>query len=362
VFDISRIRESESFNKELDAMTVARSKLVDVSVTPWYHLLSKTVRGAYLLREGEFDRKQWIEDRLKFLARVFAVDVAGFAVLDNHLHVLVRLASERAQEWSDEDVVRRWLRLFPPRGADRKPLKVTRAWVDLKLADAEFVKKTRTRLSDLGWFMKCLKEPLARMANQADKQTGAFWQSRYKSIAILDEEALLATCAYIDLNPLAAGMSQLPEKSEHTSIKARVDHCREKGRIDDLEAAKEGSVAGVKAAKGLESGLWLCPIEDARERGAKRPGLLDGFSLGSYLQLVDYTSRLVRRGKARVSRDVESLLSRIGTTTDVWGATIQKMFGGSLLGVAFAFSKEKLSEAAKQRGCHHIDNLSIRAI
>lgn len=49
------------------------------------------VRGALLLRGGEFDRKLWIEERLQFLAGVLAVDVAGFAVLDNHLHVLVRL-------------------------------------------------------------------------------------------------------------------------------------------------------------------------------------------------------------------------------------------------------------------------------
>jgi len=60
-----------------------------------------------LLGEGEIDRKQWIEDRLQFLASQFAVDVAGFAVLGNHLHVLVRLGPEQVDEWSDEDVVRR---------------------------------------------------------------------------------------------------------------------------------------------------------------------------------------------------------------------------------------------------------------
>ena len=260
----------------------------------WYHAISKVVRGARLLGEGDIDRRQSIEDRLKFLASLFAVDVAGFAVLDNHLHVLVRLGPERVDEWSDEEVIRRWGKLFPPRGKDRKPLKVTKAWVEAKLADAEFLKKTRERLADLGWFMKCLKEPLARMANKAEKQTGAFWQSRYKSIAVLDDEALLATCAYIDLNPVAAGMAKLPEDSEHTSIKARVDHCRESGRLDNLQAAKDGAVAGVKAAKGLERGLWLCPIEDSREKGAKRAGMLADFSLGSYLQLVDYTSRLER--------------------------------------------------------------------
>ena len=340
-------------------MTVARSQLVDVAVTPWYHVISKVVRGARLLGEGEVDRKQWIEDRLQFLASVFAVDVAGFAVLDNHLHVLVRLEPERVEDWSDEDVVRRWGKLFPPRGKDRRPLKVSRQWVESKLADAAFIKKARERLADLGWFMKCLKEPLARLANKEDQQTGAFWQSRYKSIAVLDEEALLATCAYIDLNPVAAGIAKLPEESAHTSIKSRIDHCRHKGRLDDLQAARLGSVVGVKGARGLESGLWLCPIEDTRSKGAKRPGLLDGFSLGSYLQLVDYTSRLIRHRKARVPAEVAAMLTRIGTNVDVWNATLRKMFGGpNLLGVAFAFHKENLATAARHRGCHHIDNLS----
>ena len=339
-------------------MTVARSELVDVAVTPWYHVISKTVRGAFLLREGAHDRKQWIEDRLGFLAGVFSIDVAGFAVLDNHMHVLVRLAPERTQDWTGEDVVRRWARLFPPRAADRQPVKVTDEWVARKAADEKFVLKARARLADLGWFMKCLKEPLARLANKADSQTGAFWQSRYKSIAILDEEALLATCAYIDLNPVAAGIASLPEESEHTSVKVRVDHCREQDRMPDLQASRAGSVDGVKVVVGLEDDLWLCPIEDARRTG-DRAGMLESFGLGSYLQLLDYTSRLVRRGKARISPGVQSMLDRLGTSKEVWASTVLKMFRRSMpVGIAFAFKREKLRAAAAHRGCHHVDNLN----
>jgi len=69
--------------------------------------------------------------------------------------------------------------------------------------------------------MKSLREPLARMANKQDGCTGAFFEGRYKSIAILDEEALLSVCAYIDSNPVAAGIVALPEESPHTSIKER---------------------------------------------------------------------------------------------------------------------------------------------
>jgi REP element-mobilizing transposase RayT len=340
-------------------MTVARSQLVDVNVTPWYHVISKTVRGASLLGQGQEDRKQWIEDRLEELSRVFAVEIAGFAVLDNHLHVLVRLCPELASTWTDAEVVRRWADVFPPRGSDRAPLEITQAWLDEKLRDAEFVARTRLRLADLGWFMKCLKEPLARRANREDNCRGAFWQGRYKSIAILDDEALLATCAYIDLNPVAAGIASTPEASPYTSVHSRIEHCREQDRLDDLQAAREGSVAAAEAAWGLDSDHWLCPLGDERGHGAVRVGVLEGLSLGSYLQLVDWTSRLTRDCKARVSSQVASILDRLGTSAEVWQATLQKLFSRSTeLGVAFAFHRERLKEAAARRGCHHIANLN----
>ena len=59
--------------------------------------------------------------------------------------------------------------------------------------------------------MKCLKEPLSRLANREEQTRGAFFEGRFKSVAILDEESLLATCAYIDLNPVAAGIAEVPE-------------------------------------------------------------------------------------------------------------------------------------------------------
>jgi len=61
------------------------------------------------------------------------------------------------------------------------------------------------------------------------------FEGRFKGVAILDEESLLATCAYIDLNPVAAGIAQVPEASEHTSIKERVDHVKAQGPTDDLK-------------------------------------------------------------------------------------------------------------------------------
>ena len=69
-------------------MTIARSQLVDPAVTRWYHCMSKCVRSADLLTKVPDDRKAWIEQRLQELAQIFAVDVAGFTLMDNYLHLL----------------------------------------------------------------------------------------------------------------------------------------------------------------------------------------------------------------------------------------------------------------------------------
>ena len=215
-------------------MTMPRAHLVDPALTRWYHCVTRCVRRAFLLSEGEFNRREWIEQRLQELAGIFAMSVGGFSVMDNHLHVLVRLDTEPAKNWSDEEVVRRWGRLFPPRDKSRQPLPVTKAWVEWRLQDAQWVATARERLQSLSWFMKCLKEPLSRLANRQDKVRGAFFEGRFKSVAILDEEALLATCAYIDLNPVAAGIVDVPEASPHTSITTRIEHVKKQGRLADL--------------------------------------------------------------------------------------------------------------------------------
>src|SRR6516164_9877027 len=215
-------------------MTMARAHLVDVSVTRWYHCITRCVRRAHLLGAEPFNRKDWIERRLQELSEIFAVSIGGFSVMDNHLHVLLRLDPELAGGWSDEEVVRRWGRLFPPRDKSRQPLPVSNEWVQWRLKDAAWVAKARERLQSLSWFMKCLKEPLSRLANRQDKTRGAFFEGRFKSVAILDEESLLAVCAYIDLNPVAAGIAEVPEASAHTSIKEHIEHVKAQGRTQDL--------------------------------------------------------------------------------------------------------------------------------
>src|SRR5208337_1459077 len=104
---------------------------------------------SFLLGEGLLDRKQWLEHRLEELARIFSVSLAGFTVMDNHLHLLVRLDPEAAAAWSDEEVVRRWGRLFPPRDRLRRPLPVSDEWVKGNSRTPAWVATARERLRSL---------------------------------------------------------------------------------------------------------------------------------------------------------------------------------------------------------------------
>ena len=339
-------------------MTISRSRLVDATVSRWYHCISRCVRRAHLLGdEASPGRKDWIENRLKELDQIFAVSVGGFSLMDNHLHLLLRIDPEVANGWSDSEVVERWFRLFPPRGSDRKPMKVSKELVAARVGNTDWVAGARKRLSSLGWFMKCLKEPLARLANKQDKCTGAFFEGRFKSIAILDEESLVSVCAYIDLNPVAAGVAATPEASEHTSIKARVDHVVSNGRAEDLKAAELGSVAAVEVSGGLEDELWLVPVEDRRGLGAVREGMRSGFTLGQYVMLVEYTGRMLRDGKAAISAEVADVFARLGCTPETWGVRMSKLAGGRLLGRFLAATRDKLRELAGKLQVRHLANV-----
>lgn len=143
----------------------------------------------------------------QWLASVFALDVAAYAVMSNHYHVVVKINPDDVDCWSNDEVLERWCCLY------KGPLLVQRYQRNEELIPAEMLRVDqyadvfRARLADLSWFMKCLNEPIARQAYKEDKCTGHFWESRFKSQALDTEEAVLSCMAYVDLNPLRAAIS-----------------------------------------------------------------------------------------------------------------------------------------------------------
>src|SRR5664279_4718311 len=201
-------------------MPQARFTQIDIHATPFYHCISRCVRRAFLCGTDRltgqcFDhRKAWLVELLGELTGIFAIDLCGYAVLSNHYHLVARLDAERARAWSTDDVVDRYRQLFAPT-------------VEARLAQppaqvADWVACWRARLSDLSWFMRCLNEAIARRANAEDQCTGRFWEGRFRSQALLDEAGLLTCLAYVDLNPIRAGLATCLEGCEFTSIQQRL--------------------------------------------------------------------------------------------------------------------------------------------
>lgn len=189
-----------------------------------YHCVSRCVRRAFLCGRDPVSgrsfehRKQWIEDRILELAQIFAVAVHAYAVMSNHVHVVLEIDPRAAREWSDEETAQRWLALSRRSDAIDSELESRLASL---LFQPERLALLRERLGNLSWFMRYLNEPIARRANREDECTGRFWEGRFACQALLDEPAVLGCMVYVDLNPVRAGLASTPETGPHTSVRRR---------------------------------------------------------------------------------------------------------------------------------------------
>jgi REP element-mobilizing transposase RayT len=203
---------------------IPRREIIDEDAVGAYHCVQRCVRRAFLCGHDSVSgknyehRKKWIRRRLRFLVGQFAIDLLEYSVMDNHLHVVVRNRPDIVRLWSDDEVTRRWWNLFPKRkDAKDRPAEPREHELAMLKADAEALSEKRCRLSSISWLMRCLAERIARLANKEDGCTGRFWEGRYKCQRLLDESALLACSAYVDLNPIRAGLAKTPEASRFTS-------------------------------------------------------------------------------------------------------------------------------------------------
>jgi hypothetical protein len=140
---------------------------------------------------------------MRELAGLFAIEICGYSVMSNHLHLVLRNRPDIAEQWSADEIALRWCRLFPPHDdATGEPVEPGEHDLAMLTANSERLSELRKRLADLSWFMRCLCEKIARDGNHEDGTSGRFWAGRFKSVALLDEAAILACSVYVDLNPI----------------------------------------------------------------------------------------------------------------------------------------------------------------
>lgn len=282
--------------------------------------------GQDQLTGRSFDhRKQWLQDRLELLAGCFAIDVLAFAVMSNHLHVILRNRPEIAAAWSDREIVRRWWMLFPGRrNDDGRPAELTEADLQTLCARDGYVAERRCRLSSISWLMRCLSEPIARQANREDDVTGRFWQGRFRCQPLLDEASILACAVYVDLNPIKARLADTPETARFTSLYERIQAKRQSGgKQSPRRRTKQRN-----ATSNKPRAAWLSPVAlEATRKPRKDTGRYRASDRGflhmpdeDYRQLVMWAARELHRSSQTptVSKPVRRLLENRNLTAEAF--------------------------------------------
>lgn len=278
-------------------MPKPRKALVSVDTTPCYHVVSRCVRRTFLF--GVVDNKDFshrrdaIVQRLSELTQLFCIDISAYAIMSNHYHLVVRLQKQRALDLSVTDIINRWRSLYA------LPLLAQRYADNDLLTDEEHeealrqIDERRRRLYDLSWFMRCLNEPIARMANLEDGCTGRFWEGRFKSQALLDERAELQAMAYVDLNPIRAQVANSLEHSDYTSIQVRL-------------AAVDSPMKSL-----------LLPFAGDKCQSNKAEQI--PYNLLEYIQLIDWTGRQIKTGKrSYIQHEMPVIFMRLNIKTSAW--------------------------------------------
>lgn len=281
-------------------MPQSRQSQISLIDTPYYHCVSRCVRQAYLCGEDKLTgksyehRRDWVEDRLLFLGRIFAIDICAYAVMNNHTHVVLHVDKEEAESWSSQQVLTRYHTLHKGTLLTHKYLSKEVLSPAEQLTVETTISIYRQRLYDISWFMRELNEYIARQANQEDGCTGRFWEGRFKSQALLDEAAVLSCMAYVDLNPVRAKIEKAPDTSKHTSIFQRV-----------------------KAIKEQQS--QPCPLMPFSGSIRQEQPKSIHFALKDYCELVDTTGRYITEGKrGYIAPQQGPILERLGLSDEQW--------------------------------------------
>jgi REP element-mobilizing transposase RayT len=284
-------------------MTQARSQLVNPNCAGTYHCINRCVRRSWLCgfdtytKQSFEHRKPWVEKRILELGEIFACGIYSYAVMSNHLHLVVHMSPSTARHWSAPEVATRWVKLYPAPNAELCEQKIAAI-----IENAELVEVYRARLANLSWLMKSLSEYIARKANAEDKIGGKFWEGRFKCQALLNEKAILAAMTYVDLNPVRAKIAKGVSSSRYTSVKGRNRQIQR-----DSELANQ----------------LLRPLIGCRSFNMPAITELD------YIELVDFTGRQWHGGKKGIIEASEPrALTKLGLDKNRWTNRVRGIGSG----------------------------------
>lgn len=306
-------------------MTQARSQQISLADTPYYHCISRCVRRAYLCGEDpvtgrNFDhRKQWLVTKIKQLSAQFTIDVCAYAIMSNHYHLVLHVNRKDAETLTDAEVISRWTTLFPGNAVLVETLLKNQSSRAAKKLLQKKLDLWRDRLQDISWFMRCINETVARQANKEDQCSGRFWEGRFKSQALLDEKAVVTCMAYVDLNPIRAGVTDTLDNSDFTSIQERLITHAKKVKNRSYRQHRLLTSKNAKHLVGHRSGgkqAGLKPLSEFETTaGSELP-----ISQKSYFALLEVTAEAINLG-AREAFQAQRLLEDHADTLAVFNVS-----------------------------------------
>jgi len=248
------------------------------------------------------------------------------------------------------------------RDAKNRPEEPNDSELNQIINDRVKLKAIRSRLSDISWWIRFLSQKIAQKANREDGENGKFWQSRYRAVRLLDETAILACAAYVDLNPIRAAIAATIETSEYTSGQQRAIALQtEVNKPSSLEQAVE------KKLKPIAQSLSPLSIDELKDSigacchtagcRASDKGFLP-MSVASYLELLDWTAREWQSDKRGATpASVVPIFERLGIDANAW-CELTRDFGKLFSTVA---GKPKVIETTRSRQRHQRYKIRNRA-
>jgi REP element-mobilizing transposase RayT len=168
--------------------------------TAVYHIMSRTALDGFVLGDVE---KEFLLNFIKRLSKVYFTEVLGFCLMGNHFHLLVRM--HNGDDFDDEEIKKRY-KIYHGEETSRE------------VNDEEAIRLLREKWCDLSEYVKEIKQGFSRFYNKRHGRRGFFWSDRFKSVIVDDGETLINCLAYIDLNPVRAGIVKKPESYRWSSL------------------------------------------------------------------------------------------------------------------------------------------------
>ncbi|MGD2089128.1 MAG: hypothetical protein PVH61_23320 [Candidatus Aminicenantes bacterium] len=196
----------------------------------FFHIMSRTVGQEFYLGDVE---KEKLFNIIQYYSGFYFVKVIGLTIMSNHFHLLIK--SEPDSYYSDDQVKQR-IEKYMDKDKDKKKKKKKKMKMKDKEEEGEEVEveegeeeisnhklqQIKKQMADISEYVRAFKQTFSRWYNKMNNRTGYFWGDRFKSVLIEKGEALINCLAYIDLNPVRAGIVNRPEDYRWSGIGYRI--------------------------------------------------------------------------------------------------------------------------------------------